>query len=88
MKKRSVRRKKLHQYNVAWMVAVGVAVVLVVIGVVGLAVTDGSGEPGQTTSLKPYLFVALGGIGAVIGLVSTIIRARGGDKVDEAELDT
>lgn len=86
---RAGRRQKLSHFNRVWLGTTAVAIALVATSVIGLATTDGSGEPGETSgSLQLILFVALGGLGAVIGLLATIVRAKRGDDVDEAGLDT
>lgn len=74
------RRRLVHRVTRRWALLLVVAAVLVVTAIVGLAV-GGDDRTGRTV-----LFTAMGLIGALLALASTVWRGKVGDDLDEAKL--
>jgi hypothetical protein len=76
------RRRQRHVLNRRWSIGLIASATAVVLAVVGIVLV----QAGTLPDAWVYAFFALGVLGALSGMVQTIVRGKSGDDIDEAKL--
>jgi Sec-independent protein secretion pathway component TatC len=82
MSQRSSRRRQRHVLNRRWVLGMSASLLLVVVGVVGIVLTQAD----KLSDGWVYASFGLAVIGAVTAMIQTFIRDKAGDDIDEAKL--